>query len=180
MIAYKGFNPGLQCLGYQFVMGLNVTEQANCRANGFHCAKNPLDCLSYYSNINHSEYYVVDARGDVDEDGTDTKIACTELYIIKRLTHEEFFLHSLAYMADHPLLKWNSHVNEDRARGMNGVAIVRGKDPIARGEKGDILAFAQENPNNRRIMKVSLAQIDGEKILPHAWYGADLIERRVH
>ena len=27
MIAYKGFAPGLVCLGYQFHMGLNVTDK---------------------------------------------------------------------------------------------------------------------------------------------------------
>ena len=54
MIAYKGFHPGLICRGYQFVMGLNVTEQANCAANGFHCAENPLDCLSYYPDMKQS------------------------------------------------------------------------------------------------------------------------------
>lgn len=53
MIAYKGFRPGLICRGYQFVMGLNTTEKANCRENGFHCAENPLDCLSYYSSLEH-------------------------------------------------------------------------------------------------------------------------------
>ena len=46
MIAYKGFRPGLICRGYQFVMGLNTTEKANCRENGFHCAENPLDCVA--------------------------------------------------------------------------------------------------------------------------------------
>ena len=61
MIAYKGFRPGLICRGYQFVMGLNTTEKANCRENGFHCAENPLDCLSYYSSLEHSEYYIVNA-----------------------------------------------------------------------------------------------------------------------
>ena len=45
MIAYKGFKPGLVCRGYQFHMGLNITDKANCRANGFHCAENPLDCV---------------------------------------------------------------------------------------------------------------------------------------
>lgn len=49
MIAYKGFHPGMVCIGYQFQMGLNVTKEANCRQNGFHCAEDPLDCLSYYS-----------------------------------------------------------------------------------------------------------------------------------
>ena len=46
MIAYKGFRPGLICRGYQFVMGLNTTEKANCRENGFHCAEDPLDCVA--------------------------------------------------------------------------------------------------------------------------------------
>lgn len=35
MIAYKGFRPGLICRGYQFVMGLNTTEKANCREMDF-------------------------------------------------------------------------------------------------------------------------------------------------
>lgn len=48
MIAYKGMCPGMVCLGYQLKKGLNVTEQANCQANGFHCAANPMDCLRYY------------------------------------------------------------------------------------------------------------------------------------
>ena len=42
MEAYKAFDIGLKCRGYQFVAGLNVTDQANCVRNGFHCAENPL------------------------------------------------------------------------------------------------------------------------------------------
>ena len=102
MIAYKGFETGLVCRGYQFQMGLNVTEKANCRANGFHCAEDPLDCLTYYGNIRNSEYYIVDAGGDIDEDGLDTKISCTELTVIKRLSVMELFMHALAFMVDHP------------------------------------------------------------------------------
>lgn len=33
MIAYKGFQPGLVCRGYRFVMGLNTTAEANCIYN---------------------------------------------------------------------------------------------------------------------------------------------------
>ena len=94
MIAYKGFEKGLVCLGYQFHMGLNVTEEANCAQNGFHCAENPLDCLTYYSDMNRSEYYLVDAGGDVDEDDRDSKIACTKLTVIKKLEPCEFFAHA--------------------------------------------------------------------------------------
>lgn len=96
MIAYKGFRPGMICIDYQFQMGLNVTDKANCRQNGFHCAENPLDCLNYYGDIDHSEYYIVNAGGDIDEDEVDSKISCTELTVLKRLTKEELLLHGLA------------------------------------------------------------------------------------
>lgn len=179
MIAYKGFRPGMVCLGYQFLMGLNVTDQANCRKNGFHCASNPLDCLTYYPNMDESEYYIVDAGGDIDEDEHDSKIACTELKIIKRLTKEEFFLHGLAYMTDHPLQKWSRHVKKDKANAENGYAVVRGADPIACGKRGDVLAFAKESPDGKKIEQVSLARVDGKKVMPNVWYGVDLTERQV-
>ena len=177
MIAYKGFAPGLICRGYQFMMGLNKTEKANCGQNGFHCAENPLDCLNYYSNMDQAEYYIVNAGGDMDEDGNDTKISCTELTILKKLKKEDLFLHGLVFMVDHPLRKWSSRVTKDKADAIGGYAVVRGSDPVARGRKGDILAFAKENPVNGHIVQIALAQIDGVNILPDTWYGADLAER---
>ncbi|WP_148509910.1 DUF7666 domain-containing protein [Hungatella hathewayi] len=180
MIAYKGFNPGLVCLGYQFFMGMNVTDKANCRANGFHCAENPLDCLSYYPDLKQSEYYIVEAGGDIDEDGYDSKIACTHLNIIKRLTMEELFLHGLAYMVDHPKRDWNSAVKKDRGNARNGHTVVRGIDPVAAGELNDILAFAKEDHRTGAIIQVALARVDGHKVLPGRWYGVDLKERQVN
>ena len=105
MIAYKGFDPGLVCRGYQFHVGLNTTAKANCAHNGFHCAANPLDCLTYYLDMSKAEYWIVDAGGDVDEDALDSKISCTELTVLHRLSLKEFVVHALAYMHDHPLLK---------------------------------------------------------------------------
>ena len=178
MIAYKGFDKGLQCRGYQFQMGLNVTEKAKAVAYGFHCAEDPLDCLTYYSNMSASEYYIVDAGGDVNEDGRDTKIACTELTIIKKLTKEEFVMHALAYMADHPKREWNNHVGKDKAEaGYDGFAIARGRDPMARGRVGSILAFAKENKAGV-ITEVAMVTVDGERIKADTWYGVDLSERK--
>jgi len=192
MIAYKGFRPGLICRGYQFVMGLNTTEKANCRENGFHCAEDPLDCLSYYSSLEHSEYYIVNAGGDIDEDEHDSKIACTELTVIKRLTKEELFLHGLAYMVDHPRRVWSSHVAANRAMANCGYAVVRGKDPVATGRLGDILAFAKEAPDSESIVQVAVGRIDGVTLCVHvgagperntlhaAWDDDDAIQRIVH
>lgn len=179
MIAYKAFEHGLICRGYQFSMGLNRTEKANCRQNGFHCAEDPLDCLTYYSDMDRAEYYVVDAGGDIDEDGYDTKISCTELTVLKKLTKWDLFLHSLAFMADHPLREWSRHVKKDRAEASIGYAVVRGTDPVACGKRGDILAFAKEDPVSGRIIRVGLAQVDGRRILEGTWYGVDMEERQV-
>ena len=195
MIAYKGFRPGMICIDYQFQMGLNVTDKANCRQNGFHCAENPLDCLNYYGDIDHSEYYIVNAGGDIDEDEVDSKISCTELTVLKRLTKEELLLHGLAFMADHPKREWNSHVRKDQAEACDGYAAVRGADPIAKGRrkgdvlaadpiakgcrKGDVLAFAKEDPATGSIQQIVVATIDGKTLLPNVWYGANLEKRMV-
>lgn len=179
MIAYKGFEPGLICRGYHFVMGLNITDKANCRANGFHCAEDPLDCLSYYSNMERSEYYLVNAGGDVDEDEHDSKISCTELTILRKLSRTEFFLHALAYMVDHPKRKWNSKVNEETGEASGGYAVVRGIDPKASGRMGDVLALAKEDPSTGKIIQVGLTQVDGIKVLPGKWYDIDFSEREV-
>ena len=177
MIAYKGFQLGLICRGYQFKMGLNVTQKANCAQNGFHCAENPLDCLSYYGDVRQSEYYIVDAGGDIDEDSVDSKIACTELKILKKLEIDQLILHGLAYMADHPKLPWSSQVRHNCATACGGYAVVRGPDPIARGKVGDILAFAKESLEGETIEKRSISRVDGRKILPDTWYSADWEER---
>ena len=179
MIAYKGFDPGLICRGYRFVMGLNTTDKANCRANGFHCAEDPLDCLTYYSDMNHAEYYLVNAGGDVDEDDIDSKISCTELTILRKLNKTEFFLHALAYMVDHPKRKANGKVSAETGKATCGYAIVRGVDPRACGNKGDILAFAKEDPKSKRIIQIGLTEVDGVKVLPGKWYDIDFKERKV-
>ena len=90
MIAYKGMCPGMVCLGYQLKMGLNVTEEANCQANGFHCAANPMDCLRSYGDFQNSEYYLVRPCGDLDEDAVDSRISCTQLWVLRKLEPQEF------------------------------------------------------------------------------------------
>ena len=113
--------------------------------------------------------------GDIDEDEFDSKISCTELTVLRRLTKEELFTLGLAFMADHPKRKWNSHVKKDKAVACCGYAVVRGVDPVAQGSrKGDVLAFAKEDPVTGCIQKIVVATIDGKKLRPNEWYGADL------
>lgn len=177
MIACKAFAPGLICRGYQFHLGMNTTEKANCRQNGFHCAEDPLDCITYYPDINKAVFCLVDAGGDIDEDDCDSKIACTELNILKILTLKEYFLFALAYIRDHPKRKNSCNVSINKGIAQKGFVVVRGTDPIACGKKGDYLAFAKENISKEYIEAVSLVYIDGDTILPDTWYDIDLKER---
>ena len=174
MLACKAFYKGLVCRGYQFKLGLNVTEKAKCRRNGFHCAENPFDCLNHYSDTENTEFYLVDAGGDVDETDGDSQISCTELTIIRRLTREEFYLFGLTFMAQYPQREWSPHVRKDEACAEWGHAIVRGANPRARGTIGSILALAKENPETKEILQIAVALVDGKDILPHQWYDANL------
>lgn len=179
MIAYKGMCPGMVCLGYQLKMGLNVTEQANCQANGFHCAANPMDFLRYYGDFQNSEYYLVRPCGDLDEDAVDSRISCTQLWVLQKLNPQEFFLHALAYMADHPQMPDGWAVQRDCAEAQNGYAVVRGKHPRAAGNIGDILAFARESADGPRIEHLSLCVIDGKERLPWVMYNDNFKEYEV-
>ena len=55
-----------------------------------------------------------------------------------------------------------------------------GKDPVATGRLGDILAFAKEAPDSESIVQVAVGQIDGVTLLPDVWYGVDLTRRTVN
>ena len=82
-------------------------------------------------------------------------------------------------MVDHPRRVWSSHVAANRAMANCGYAVVRGKDPVATGRLGDILAFAKEAPDSEAIVQVAVGQIDGVILLPDVWYGVDLTRRMV-
>ena len=155
-LAYKAFAPGFVCRGVAFKQNgaVNVTEAANCRRNGWHCAENPADCLSYYPDITRSWYCLVGIGGDTHEDGADSKIAATELTILKHLTLPEYFLHILVYMAKHPGEEC-CVARKGRGEARGGYVVVRGRNPYAKGKDGDILAIAREG-NDGKIEQISV------------------------
>lgn len=171
MIVFKGFNKDLTCRDYQFHTDkLNITDEANCRANGFHAAENPLDCLTYYPDMDKSVYWICTALGDINEDGDDSKISCTKLALIKELTLGEFVKESLKYMQAHPFRPWSNNVSEEKAVAAKHFAIARGKRPMAKGKIGTIIGLAQETSSSSNILATALFEVDGEKIKPDVWY----------
>lgn len=132
--------------------------------------RSTLDCLSYYPNWKEAVYYLVLADGDIDEDAYDSKISCTRLKLVKRLDLEEFVAHSLRYLCGHPRMRVNHHVHWDKAAASQGFAIVRGKNPIAKGKHGDVLGFVKEHPQCQEIAEAGLHIVDGTHILADTWY----------
>lgn len=72
-------------------------------------------------------------------------------------------------MAKYPNRKWNSHVAKENGISCNGFCIVRGKDPKAKGQKGDLLLLLKEQPGNSQILEIGVISINGQKYPEKAW-----------
>ncbi len=176
MIAYKGFDKNLSCRGHKFQEGIiNKTEEARCVSCGFHCAENPLDCLSYYPDMKNSVYYVVSAGGDIHEDGSDTKLSCTELSLVRKLSIEDFVKHALIFIAKHPNRSYEkfSRVQNKKGEARSDFVIVRGKNPVAAGQKGTVLGLVQEYVDSKEIRAINVILVDGEEILEDTFYNIE-------
>lgn len=175
IVAYKAFDKDLSCTSggntYRYKLNeWNTEPEANCRQNGFHCAANPLDCLSYYSNWNNAVYYMVLADGDINEDGNDSKIACTRIKLVKHLSLEQFIAESMLYISKYPMMENNRYVKTDKGKASGGFTIVRGKNPMAQGSTGDILGLVKEELDRQDISEIGLHIVDGKNFMPDIWY----------
>lgn len=173
MIAFKGFNKDLTCRGYKFSKTkVNREKAAKTVSCGLHCATNPLDCLTYYPNMENAVYYKVSAEGNVNEDGTDTKIACTEMRLLEELDLKTFVMYAAEYIVAHPYLKDNSKVSIEKGMSnSNHFAIVRGKQPKAAGRKnGDVLVVLQEYAGSKEIKKAAMFIVGSNGIKSNTYY----------
>ena len=171
MFVYKMFDKGLKCRGYQFKVGVNECEHATCVREGFHAAENPLDCLSYYPNFDESECWLCYADGDIHEDGSDSKISCTRLEILRPLDKFNFVYEAVRYILEHPKRELNHLVQSERGTAdENGFVIVKGRAPVARGNKDcDVLAWLVEDEFGV-IYDSGVTLVSQTAELPGKWY----------
>lgn len=155
-------------------MGLNVTSEANCAQNGWHCAENPLDCLSYFSWDGKNEFYLCEAGGDIHESGHLSVVSCTELTVKKRLTLVEFVAEAVKYIIRHPnralhsLVKTTADVTKS-----DHFAIVCGKAPSASGQEGCVLAFLRKDKKGD-IVAIHIEQVGAKnKLKPGVSYSVN-------
>lgn len=178
MLAYKGFNSKLQAImgsgRFQFEPGKTYEEQeCKCARNGFHCAENPLCVLTYYNGMD-DRYFIVEAAGDINQDGTGSRISCTRLTLKKEITRIQLAALACEYMRRYPEREPESnYVERDRGREIEAgdFMIVRGKHPRAAGVKGSWLFLVQEEKDSQEIKGIYPIEIDGKEYKENTWYG---------
>lgn len=176
MRAYKAFNKDLTCtLGkgtFQYEPGVIYEEEVSkCARTGFHCTSNPLDTLIYYGNMDESRYWIVDAEGDINEDGVDSRISCTKMQLVRELSIEEFVYESLLYMAKYPKRDVTECV-KNKVKGNKWIGIARGKNPIAAGPEGCVMGLAQEDEEGN-IMATAIYVVGEDGIEEDTYYNID-------
>ena len=155
---------------------MNETDKANCRQNGFHGAENPIDCFRHYppSPDGTDEYYMCEALGDVDEDDYDSKVSCTKLNIVRKLSMYDMATCAVIFMKKHPDYEFKEYsyghyvdVSCNQAECVNsGIAIAVGMNPQAKGDMWSTLGFVRQDIGGR-ILNVRVAVVDGIRILPN-------------
>ena len=156
MIAYKGvtkdmvaaMGTGRKVLKVGETYVEDKSQTASC---GWHCTENPLDCLRYFPLGAGNRYFLVEAAGDIDEDGTH-RIACTEITLLQELSVKRMAFDAMKYIINHPRReKWeqvgrNLNVARDKAHATypESIAIARGERPIVTGPVGSFLGLILE------------------------------------
>ena len=118
IIAYKGMNADMTCRGKQYEIGKTYMEPVakRCEA-GMHACENPLDVLHYYKPDGKSRFFEVECSGDISqEDGKDSKLACTEL----KVTGEINLAKILKLGAEATIKRVNKKVEEAKSKTLAG------------------------------------------------------------
>lgn len=178
MLAYKGFNSEIQAtLGsgtFQFEQGQTYEEkECKCASNGFHCAENPLDVLDYYRAMD-ARFFIVEAAGDINQDGCGSRISCTKLTLTKEIDRIGLALRGCLYIEYHPDREtYGRYVKKERGEcnKKGDFIIVRGKNPVAAGVDGSWLFLIQEKRSSKEITGIYPIQIDGREYKEGVWYG---------
>ena len=160
MRAFKAFNKDMTCNrgrgSFQYRENTTYREdKAQAHETGFHCAEFILDCFRYYPAHKDTIVCPVEALGDIDEDGSDTKISCTVMQIGRRLTVEEIVFEAMKYIVRHP--KYTSKdIESNNAIGRGLYCIVRGKDPRAAGAEGTVLGLIKEKKRSKEVEAIAV------------------------
>ena len=187
MKGYKGFNKDLKCRDFQFEIGKEYQEEwARACERGFHFCEFPLDVFGYYAP-NDSRYCEIDADGDMDKGGDDSKVACTKIKIGAEISLPGLIKAGVNFIFER--VNWaeakESNTGDRSAAtntGYQSAASVEGKESVAmaigyqsraKGALGCWLVLSEckkDAMGNWHIADVQSTKIDGESIKADTWY----------
>lgn len=181
MTVFKATRSDMSCtMGegtFRYQLGVPASaDGSKCGRTGLHACEYVLDCTRYYSLGGGNRFFLAEAGGDIAEDGTDTRIACTELTLVQELTNRGIAAQAMLYMVRHPKREgWEAkraslEAAADRAEAMlpDGIAIARGERPVARGAAGAHLGLVREADGE--IVDARLVTVGRNGIRPDTWY----------
>ena len=88
--AYKAFDKELKCRGFQFEIEKSYHEEnVSICESGFHSCENPFDVLNYY-DLTECRFAEVEVFGKIEKHKDDSKIASSDITIVRELTLSEF------------------------------------------------------------------------------------------
>lgn len=161
---------------FQYELGVPaVVEKSKCGNTGLHACEYVVDCMIYYGLSDSHRFFEAEATGDIAEDGINTRIACTELTLIRELTNRDIAREAIRYMVRHPKRKnwpcgkYGIMIAQDKAfvKQNDGIAIARGKNPKVKGCTGAHIGWIRETEDG--IQAARLMTVGGN-ILPDVWY----------
>jgi hypothetical protein len=83
---YKIFNPDLTCRGFQYEIGKEYKHEGEFKVcnTGFHFCLKASDCFSYYAFDPKNIVCEVEALGETQTRGDDSKIATNHIRIVRK------------------------------------------------------------------------------------------------
>ena len=117
ILAYKGFNKDWTCRGYQYKVGETNVHDGKTKAceSGFHACEYPLDVFSYYAPAS-SVFAVIEASGDIDRKGDDSKITSSKLTVKAEIGIAGLVKAAIEYTASRTKPSESKKTNNDQER----------------------------------------------------------------
>lgn len=169
MKVYKATNKDMVCtLGagdFRYELGKTYTaEGCRCGRAGLHSCEYVLDCMSYYPMDGENRFFVAEAGGDIHEiGGDDTRVASTELTLIKSLDPLHICYEAMQYMIQHPGRRWTKAVPNVRASenyvevgGTGWIGIARGYEPEFKAKAGAVIGLLHEEGEEIAMARVCI------------------------
>ena len=101
IIAYKGFNKDMTCLGFQYEEGKTYEcDEAILCEKGFHACLRPLDVLNYYPPAS-SVYHIVELEGVCSKLNEDSKVCARKITIGRQILISELAELTVEYAKTH-------------------------------------------------------------------------------